>query len=198
MYFDSSFKPERLLVYVVASDTGLAPNITGGSCTLSVCKPQIRKHARPDRDWLVGMSTSKHGIDRLIYASSVDEKIDYANYWGIPRFYAKRPNANTPYGDNFNLLDLGGGYQTYKQGMHYGHEDKIRRNHSVPVALVGHRFWYFGADAPQLPYKFHDTRIVQGARRGHKVVDDPQVIDAFYTWITETYPTGVHGLPRDL
>jgi hypothetical protein len=199
MLYDSTFKPNRLLVYVVASDTGLAPNVTGGSCTLAVCKPQIRKHAKPESDWIIGMSTSKHGANRLIYASSVDERIGYANYWHIPRFHSKRPNAENPYGDNFNMIaPMRGAYCTYKQGIHYGNAEKIQRNHSVPQVLVGHRFWYFGANAPQLPDQFLDTRLVQGARRGHKVIDDAHIIDAFYKWITETYQTGIHGPPRDI
>ena len=39
--------------YVVAHDTGAAPNVDGGICTIAICKPAIRRNAQ-EGDWIVG------------------------------------------------------------------------------------------------------------------------------------------------
>ena len=87
------FIPERLLSYVVAADVGLAPNVMGGVCTLAVCKPVVRSAAQPGQDWIIGMSTSKDGCNKVIYVMQVDEKISYADFFADKRFAEKKTNG---------------------------------------------------------------------------------------------------------
>lgn len=64
----------RLYSYIVAHDTGFAPNPFWGWCTLATCKPRIRKSAGVG-DWIIGLTPKRAG-NRLLYAMKVEEKID--------------------------------------------------------------------------------------------------------------------------
>ena len=190
--------PRRLLVYVVASENGLAPNVTGDQCSLTVCKPQVRLAATPGEDWVIGMSTTKHGKDRLIYAMQVAEKLGYDAFFTDPRFAAKKPTPQNPWGDNFFCATAEGLALSTPVAAHAGKPDALKRDLKAPYAVIGAPYWYFGANAPTLPKHLRATRIVQGNRRGHRVITDPKVIRAFCTWLTKAYPAGTHGTPRDL
>lgn len=191
-------RPGRLLVYVIARDNGLAPNITGSTyCTLAVCKPVVRRHARVGQDWIVGMSTNKHGPDKLIYAMQVEDKIGYQVYFDNPRFAHKKPTAQQPCGDNFFAVQNGELTIQSPYAAHHGRQDAIKRDLNSPLALISRTYWYFGANAPHVSQNLQQTRLVQGNRRGHRVIQDPATINTFYTWLTENYRTGIHGPPRD-
>lgn len=192
------FRPQRLYSYVVASDRGLAPNITGGICSLAVCKPMVRQQVVPGRDWILGLSTAEHGRTRLIYAMQVDEKLSYGDYFVDPRFAHKKPPQD-PVGDNFFRATKAGHQLSCAAAAHYGRPLALTRDLKAPYAIIGHRFWYFGANAPELPAKLVGSNVVlpDAYRRGHRVNDDTPVIQAFVRWI-EQYPPGVYGPPRDV
>ena len=59
--------------YILASDTGFAPNPFWGYCTLACCKPIIRRNASVG-DWIVGLMP-KHLDHRIAYAMKVSEKL---------------------------------------------------------------------------------------------------------------------------
>ena len=190
--------PKRLFSYVVASDTGLAPNVTGGVCTLTVCKPAVRQGAVAGQDWIIGLSTAAHGRARVIYAMQADEKIPYADYFADRRFQDKKPRADKR-GDNFFVHSNGQYRVAFNDAAHAGKPDKIARDLKSPVAVVGHRFWYFGGAAPPLPERLARAHLAltDTYRRGHRVTQDPALIRAFVKWI-EKFPPGIYGSPRDL
>ena len=81
----------KLYSYVVASDTGLAPNPFHSFCTLALCKPQVRKAAEVG-DWVIGTGSKRNGRDGfLVYAMRVTEILTFNEYWRDARFLAKRP-----------------------------------------------------------------------------------------------------------
>ncbi len=187
------FTPERLIVYVVASDDGLAPNVSADYCSLTVCKPVVRRVARPLKDWVVGMSTNKHGATKLIYTMQVEEKLPYNAFFKDSRFELKKPCLKRPFGDNFILNDEA----VLPWACHYSKPGKMRTNLKTPFSLIGQNYWYFGCNAPILPKDMWHTKLVQGPRRGHKIVDNPAHVANFYHWIKKNFNTGVHGAPRD-
>ncbi|MFT7434059.1 MAG: hypothetical protein ACI9TY_001704 [Alphaproteobacteria bacterium] len=184
--------PERLVVYVVASDEGLAPNIQGNHCSLAVCKPVVRRVAKLKTDWIVGMSTNKHGKKKLIYVMQVEEKLSFNQFFLDNRFDSKKPHKTNPKGDNF-IWDG----QALRCASHYGHAEKMTRNLSVDNVLVARQYWYFGENAPEIPHGLFETKLVQGPRRGHKIVANAFAIDAFYNWLINQYQPGIHGTYRD-
>lgn len=187
----------RVISYVVASDTGLAPNITGGFCTLSVCKPVIRRIAEKG-DLIIGLSTARDDRHKLIYAMTVGEKIAFESYFDDPRFQGKKPCADIR-GDNFfKKNDRGELEIAFFNAAHYGRELAIKRDLNTPIALIGDQFWYFGENAPLLPENLHYTKLSlkDDYRRGHRVTRDIDQIAMLSHWLKQ-FENGVHGRPRD-
>ena len=109
----------------------------------------------------------------------------------------KKPTA-AGWGDNF-FKPVNDGYAVaFNTASHFGRADKIAADLKMPVAVVGKRFWYFGANAPELPAALWNTKIpVPGiGRRGHRVTTDKKTTLAFVKWI-ESFTPGIHGAPRD-
>ena len=78
----------RLFTYVVAHDTGFAPNPFHGFCTLAVCKPRIRKGAKIG-DWIIGTGSGAKGKGRegnIVFAMRVTEDMAFDQYWNDPSF----------------------------------------------------------------------------------------------------------------
>ena len=65
----------RLFSYVVASDSGFAPNPFWGILTLACCKPRIRLSAEPG-DLLVGLTPSGLG-NAVMYVARVEGKLTF-------------------------------------------------------------------------------------------------------------------------
>ena|SRR2546421_4661207 len=86
--------------YVIKYDTGAAPNPFWGICTLTICKPQVRRRADIN-DWILGfgsrsVKTRIGKIDyssKLVYAMKVTDKQSLAAYdsYCQSRFPAKIP-----------------------------------------------------------------------------------------------------------
>ncbi|MFM9889525.1 MAG: hypothetical protein ACKVOE_02610 [Rickettsiales bacterium] len=187
----------RIYSYVVASDTGLAPNVTGGICTLAVCKPKIREYAQPG-DWVLGMSIPKHGRTRVIYAMQVSEKIAFSDFFHDARFQSKKPTHDKR-GDNFFHLKDGEYHLAFQSAAHAGKLEALAKDINPPTVLVGEKFWYFGEQAPVLPESLWEKRLAlpDARRRGHRVTEDAADVEIFSDWIQQ-WPAGVHGKPRDL
>ncbi|MEO8474544.1 MAG: hypothetical protein ABI477_20240, partial [Chryseolinea sp.] len=73
----------RLFSYCVKIDDGAAPNPFWGICTLTICKPIIRRTAKVG-DWIFGIgSKNVFGTDysgKLVYAMQVTEILTYREY----------------------------------------------------------------------------------------------------------------------
>ena len=59
--------------YIVSTDSGFAPNPFGEFCTLSCCKPVIRRSASVG-DWVVGLAPKSLG-NGIVFAMEVTEKM---------------------------------------------------------------------------------------------------------------------------
>lgn len=71
----------RLYTYKVQHDGGSAPNPYNGVCTLAICKPAIRRTAKPG-DVVVGFGCKSNGDNelRIVYCMVVDEEITWDEY----------------------------------------------------------------------------------------------------------------------
>ena len=87
----------------------------------------------------------------------------------------------------------------FEQASHFGKTEAIRRDLKTPFSVVGHRFWYFGENAPALPSSLKESKISlpDAYRRGHRVITETHEIEEFMHWLDQ-WPEGVHGKPRDL
>lgn len=194
----SVFKPKRLLSYVVASDTGLAPNIDGRVCSLAVCKPKIRAAAEPGKDWVIGLACTEQGRARVTYVMPVHDKISFDAYHRTSFFPNKKPTAKRPQGDNFFQQDESGRYRVMSEfAAHGGNPEAIAKDLSAPFVLLGYPFWYFGDKAPELPLSLadHSLALPGLSRRGHRTTEDAATIAEFVTWLTKTAKPGIYGHP---
>ncbi|UWQ85530.1 hypothetical protein K3726_15855 [Leisingera caerulea] len=193
--------------YIVAYDSGFAPNPFNGYCTLATCKPEIRKRAVIG-DWIIGTGSNKAGVRRggfLVYAMRVQESLTFGEYWADPRFTRKKPNMFGSYrmacGDNIYRPRAEGGwhqlnsYHSRPDGTPY--PKHINRDTSVDRVLISQDFVYFGAEGPPIPDELKAARIVL-AGRGRRKVTDTDAIAAFEAWLDDLGVRGFQGRPFDM
>lgn len=194
--------------YIVAYDSGFAPNPFNGFCTLATCKPDIREHAGIG-DWIVGTGSNRKGVRRggfLVYAMRVTEAMSIGDYWCDPRFARKKPNQYGSYrmacGDNIYCPDgkTGGwtqlnSYHSKADGSPY--RKHINRDTSVDRVLISDDFVYFGAEGPEIPDALKNAGIVL-AGRGRRKVTDAGTIAAFERWLEGLGVKGYQGRPFDM
>ena len=201
---------ERLFTYKVMFDGGTAPNPFGGVCTLAICKPAIRRVAKPG-DLIVGLAPGYDG--RIVYCMQVTDKKSWKDYIEICTNKAARlqpeyaglaqkiPKSEQDQGDC--IWRDAALYQEVRSS-HSGHDGEYDFNHDVlngQNVLLSTKFWYFGKGDQfdiRLPEKLKD--IIPG--RGHRSNGNHDSRDYFvrifnqelYSRSISEY--GVYGLPQ--
>lgn len=196
----------KMYSYVVAYDSGFAPNPFNGFCTLATCKPKIRKHASIG-DWIIGTGSDRKGVRRggfLVHAMCVEEDLTFSEYWHDPRFSKKKPNLFGSYrmacGDNIYCPDGEGwlqlnSYHSNQDGTQRA--DHTRKDTSVDRVLISQKFVYFGAEGPELPGYLKSAGLIHSGIGEHKVTD-VGAIEMFETWFDELGVRGYQGRPFDM
>lgn len=198
----------KLYSYVVARDFGFAPNPFFGFCTLSTCKPQIRKHASIG-DWVIGTGAASYGYrGRLIYAMCVDEVLNFDEYWDAPRFFLKRPNLTgslkVMYGDN--IYHREGGRWMQADSHHSLPDGSVNNANLVPDTgvnrlLIATKFVYWGRSAPIIPSAFRHYGPIQEdiccPGRGQRNRFKSNLPQAFIEWLERENTWGVQGEPLE-
>lgn len=193
-----STEPEgaELHSYVVSVDTGFAPNVTGGTCTLATCKQVIRSEAE-EGDWVLGTNPRSADEERVAYLMRVGETLTYDEYHRHDRFTDKKA-ANDPVGDNIYYRNDEGELVQVENPPAHDDADCREKDRKSDCVLVADRFWYFGDRAPTLPRHLREE-VVKGygtsSRSGRK--KPTEHLDELLGWIEERYEPGVHGKPRD-
>jgi len=187
--------------YIVAYDSGYAPNPFHGVCTLACCKPGIRRHAQ-EGDLIVGLTPKAQG-HRLVYAMRVTERLTFEQYSPDPRFRAKRPRmasarAIEHAGDN-HYEPLGNGRFRQHPSRH-AHDDGTEDRHAMRIdlgadrgnaVLVGAAVAYFGSEALALPDEFAFLAVARGYRKRFTAEQIRLVSD-----LMTRLPHGVHARPE--
>lgn len=187
----------KLFAYVVAHDTGFAPNPYHGYYTLATCKPKIRVRAKPG-DWVVGVgSVRTAGRDRCVYAMEVSEVVSFERYGRESRFRAKQPvTGSNPYracGDNIYEWRERGWFQ--RPSPHWRPRGKMLHDLAGQNVLLSTRFYYFGGNAPKMPEKYRDL-IPRGRADRNRFPEE--FIAGFVRWLGQNFVLGVHGEPWHL
>lgn len=193
--------------YIVAYDSGFAPNPFNGFCTLATCKPDIRQHALLG-EWIIGTGSNRRGVRRggfLVYAMQVRETLTFAEYWDDLRFTGKKPNLHGSYrmacGDNIYHPDGNGGwkqlnsYHSKQNGSAF--QKHINRDTAVDRVLISDNFVYFGAEGPEIPDHLKSAGLVLSGR-GRKKITDTTVIGTFEHWLNDLSVKGYQGRPFDM
>ena len=179
-----------LYSYIVASDTGFAPNPFHCFCTLACCKPKIRTlRAAQKGDYVVGLS-SKHSGNRLVYAMRITDKMTFDQYWNDSRFQAKRPNMRTggieALGDNIYHWDYERKKYHQKRSQHSnpdGTENRKHKHHDTKGddhwVLISNDFVYWGSQGLALPNNLRGL-ILEGSN--HRSKSNAPLVPTFTEW----------------
>ena len=182
-----------LYSYVLRFDFGDAPNPYGGVCTLTICKPAIRRTAQVG-DWIIGTG-SKHSpvgdiSDYLVYAMRVSEKLTMAEYdlrcrkaltIKMPGHRAHRKQRENLAGDS--LYDFSEAGKPRHRGGYMHQEPKMQeRDWSGVYALLSNEFYYFGSEPRAMP-----LNLLPLIKRGQNHYRKTSVseIKAFETWLKQ-------------
>jgi hypothetical protein len=193
--------------YLVEHDFGLAPNPFGGFCTLTVCKPQIRKSRNLQiGDWIIGTCSKALEVSfrrrlrhHLIYAMQVSEIMLMEDYWNDIRFKCKKPILNGSltlmYGDNFYHKDNHGNW--IQEDSAHSNTDGTPNIKHLKIdtggknVLVSEHYFYFGQNAPALPA---NLKTVCHTAIGQKKLTIAEG-NEFIIWLTSKYQPGIYGKP---
>jgi hypothetical protein len=139
--------------------------------------PVIRRTADKG-DWLIGMGGKDlKAKGRCIYAMRVTGEMTFNEYWQSDQFRGKRPARNgsrkTMVGDNVYHTDPKTGEWLQENCVHSkpsGEQDQPNTLHDTGTdrVLISEEFYYFGAEAPEVPAKLLD-QIGYRNGRGHRV-----------------------------
>ncbi len=186
----------KLSTYIVRVDSGFAPNPFGGYCTLSCCKPVIRRKAHPG-DIVIGTGrTGSKVAGKLIYAMKIDSVLPYQEYWNDPTFHSRKPIQGAEIGrrgDNIWHTDHKGKWQCVAGALH--NKSHQKRDVGGKNALIATEFYYFGNDAIDILPRF--KKLITSTQ-GHKNIHDTKIIDDFWRWLFEAAPKkGRIGAPSE-
>ena len=176
----------RLYSYCLRWDDGAAPNPYWGVCTLTICKPAIRRTAE-EGDWIVGLGSAKDGkSNHVIYAMKVTRKLTLREYdQHCRKMYPKKiPNMKSNdfrerAGDCIYHWERDYGNPTQRKAVHA--EKHRKRDLSGENALLSGHFYYLGSTPAPLPLEL--LPIVH-SMQGHKVTANQPYVEPFVKWIT--------------
>lgn len=177
----------KLYSYVVEHDNGHAPNPYFGFCTLCRCKFQKRGARQKNivelaktGDWVIGTGgASKRrsaGHGKLVYAMRVDKKLTREDYFSDSRFAQKKPVKTST--------------STYEQ-TRGDNERPCNDFERKQFALVSCHFFYFGANAIDIPGEFNLEKKGPGFRSRFAPAD----ICRFLEWLKKQPQSGKCGEP---
>jgi len=178
--------------YVLSHDNGSAPNPFWGLCTLTICKPVIRRKAQKN-DWVIGTGSKnsllKNGkrsdfSNRLVYAMKISKVLSLPDY---DEFCQKNLKKKTPqWSANDWRLRLGDCIYDFSQenkpGMRKGVHNELNRQKDLSGlnALLSNHFYYFGEQPVMIPPKLREIIKVS---QGHKIIQQPKLVEQFEQWI---------------
>lgn len=184
----------RTYAYVIRNDGGGTPCYENGILTLAVCKPAIRRTARPG-DLVIAYNGSglgdPHGVR---WAGLVKEKLGFADYWRDARFKGRADNIYRPVEGAFPepVTDA---FEHVGGELHPEREHWINDLRGRWVLVFG-PWWYFGARGPEAEA---ESGLRMGpVRQGHRVfqgADWGWIEKASKTASLPTPPVAPHTAP---
>lgn len=191
----------RLFSYCIRLDDGAAPNPYWGICSLTICKPVIRRTAEVG-DWVVGIGSSNAGgVDysgKLVYAMEITQVMSLRQYdtFCRRRLRGKVPNLRSSdyrrkVGDC--IYDYSGTNRGRQRPGVHTPENKARDMRGKNALLSDHYF-YFGDKAIDIPDEF--SLLVRNGQ-GHQSIKNEPIKEAFVDWLTTTFkPNRLYGQPQ--
>lgn len=194
----------KLFSYVIKFDTGAAPNPFWGLCTLTICKPIIRRTAKVG-DWILGFGSTQVEIKgksnvsysgKLVYAMKVKRVLTLQEY--DEYCLLELPNKIPVWKTNDWRIRLGdcvyhfsGTNVLQRKSVHQ--EKHISTDLGGINALLSDHFYYFGSKAIEIPSSLIGL-IHKG--RGHRIISEAKLIFEFETWLNTFKKNKIYGDPQ--
>jgi hypothetical protein len=191
----------KLYSYCVKNDAGAAPNPFWGLCTLTICKPIIRRSAQVG-DWVVGLGSANSPVgdvsDRMVYAMKVTKKLTMKEYdqFCQGEYENKKPDWR---GHDYRLR-VGDCIYDFSQGhppklrLSVHDESNRKKDLGGQYALLSTYFYYFGNKPVELPD--HLQPIIKHGQ-GHKSDANDPYVEQFVAWIEAKFkPNKLYGEPQ--
>jgi len=190
--------------YVLRTDDGAAPNPLWGICTLTICKPVIRRTAKIG-DWVIGVGSANAEVskrkfepysNKLVYAMKITDIKSLAEYDAfccahIPNKIPQWDKGDWKFRVGDSIYDFSNGNSPkLRKGVH--NEDCKETDLRGCNALLSDCFFYFGKDAKEIPS--HLSQIIK-KNRGHKKITNIQIITDFEVWINQFEQNKIYADP---
>ena len=198
-------KMTRLYSYIIKNDAGAAPNPFWGFCTLTICKPTIRRTARIG-DWVIGTGSKNSKLsdgniydlsDSIVNAMKITDIKSLSEYDSfckkklmdkIPKWFAK--DWRKRMGDC--IYDFS---NSEKPEMRKGVHVEVNRvkDLSGQNSLISNHFYYFGDEARVIP---KELKGIIKKSQGHLNIENEKLIKDFVRWITRFKKNKIYANPQ--
>ncbi|KEO71669.1 Nmad2 family putative nucleotide modification protein [Anditalea andensis] len=195
----------KIYSYVLRIDDGAAPNPFWDNCTLTICKPAIRRNAQIG-DWVIGTGSKNTKLEdgktydfsnSIVYAMKITDKKTLKEYDefcknNLPNKIPEWKTKDWRYrvGDciyNYSINDE----PTIRKGVH--NEGNRQRDLGGIYALLSDHFYYFGIEARPLPT---ELKVLIKRNQGHKKIEVPRLIQEFEKWIEQFKKNKLYADPQ--
>jgi hypothetical protein len=197
---------QKIYSYVLRYDNGAAPNPFWNICTLTICKPAIRRTAKIG-DWVVGTGSTNTWVtkedkvnlaDHLVYAMKVTDKMTLEQYEQHCHMHLlnkipiwKTNDWRLKIGDSIYHNFIPGHKPSIRKSVH--NETNRDKDLSGLNALLSIHFYYFGLAAKELP---SELRQLVKRNQGHRVIEQPDLIAKFEKWIQQFQKNKLYADPQ--
>ncbi|HOG20570.1 MAG TPA: hypothetical protein PKW37_09040 [Salinivirgaceae bacterium] len=196
---------QKLYSYILRHDAGSAPNPFWGTCTLTICKPDIRRVASVG-DWVVGTGSKNSRLkdgksydfsDSVVYAMKVTKKLTLEEY---DKYCREHLVNKIPTVSNHDYpLCVGDCIYDYstvnppilRKSVH--NQGDVERDLSGGFSLLSEHFYYFGEEPRPLP---QELRHIIKIGPKHKVINDQETIRKFEEWISKFTKNKLYSQPQ--
>lgn len=195
----------KIYSYILRIDDGAAPNPFGQLCTLTICKPVIRRNANIG-DWVIGTGSKNTKLKdgktydfsgSIVYAMKITDKKTMKEYdefcknkltskipkWKTKTWELRVGDCIYDYSENNNI--------TLRKGVH--NEGNRQRDLDGLNSLLSDHFYYFGVEARPLPIKLKE--LVK-KNQGHKKIEKVELIREFEKWISQFEKNKIYAAPQ--
>lgn len=195
----------KIFSYVLRIDAGAAPNPFWGTCTLTICKPAIRRNAQIG-DWVIGTGSKNTKLsdgkvydfsDSIVYAMKITDRKslkEYDEYCNrsltnkIPKWKTKDWRLRV--GDC--IYDYSKGFTPIiRKSVH--NEGNRQKDLDGIYSLLSDHFYYFGVEARSLPTKL---RELIKKNQGYKIIENQNIVSKFEKWITQFEKNKLYADPQ--
>jgi hypothetical protein len=195
----------KIYSYILRYDDGAAPNPFWGVCTLTICKPAIRRNAQIG-DWAIGTGSKNAKCndgtiydlsDSLVYAMKISDIKSLNEYDTFCKLLL--PNKIPIWQNSDWRLRMGDCIYQYinstepliRKGVH--NEGNRKKDISGLNALLSNEFYYFGEEARPIPL---DLKQIIKRNQGYKKIENADLVSKFEVWIEQFDKNKIYADPQ--